>query len=74
VTECENKGNSTLPWIQYKEKCYYATPDIVLERSTWAAAESFCRKNGGFLLSIHTLNELRFVTSKVLKKKAFKIG
>jgi hypothetical protein len=58
-----------LPWIQYKEKCYYATPDVVAERQTWAAAESFCKRNGGFLLSIHTLNELRFVLSSVNKAK-----
>jgi len=24
VTDCENKGNSTLNWVQYIEKCYYS--------------------------------------------------
>ena len=74
VTECEDKGNSTLPWIQYNEKCYYATsPDIASERLTWAESEAFCKSNGGFLVSIHNQNELRFITSKVIFPK-FNLG
>ena len=65
VSECEDKGNSLLPWIQYKEKCYYASPFVTAERKSWAAAGALCKQNGGFLVSIHTLDELRFILSKV---------
>ena len=65
MSECEEKGDSNLPWIQYKEKCYYVTPDVIDQRQSWASAESFCKQNGGFLVSIHTINELNFITSRV---------
>ncbi len=66
MTECEDKGNSTLDWVQYREKCYFSSPDKSTEYLTWSSAESFCKKNGGFLVSIHSLNELRFIATKVL--------
>ena len=65
VTKCEDVGDSKLDWVQYREKCYYASPSNELEYLTWQSAESFCKENGGFLVSIHSLNELRFVLSRV---------
>jgi len=71
VTECENKGDSTLAWIQYKEKCYYASPDVQTQWLSWKSAEAVCKSNGGFLVSIHSLNELRFVSSKVISFRKY---
>ena len=51
--------------MQYREKCYYTSPDRTTEYQTWQGAESICKKNGGFLVSIHSTNEHRFVSSKV---------
>ena len=65
VTKCEDVGDSKLDWVQYREKCYYASPSNGLEYLTWQSAESFCKENGGFLVSIHSLNELRFILSRV---------
>ena len=71
VTDCENKGDSNLDWIQYNQKCYYTSPDTVAQYVSWYAAESFCKQNGGFLVSIHSRNELNFISSKVKKKRSF---
>ena len=65
VTDCEEKGNSNLPWVQYKEKCYYASSDRSSDYLTWQSAEAFCKQNGGFLVSIHSRNELNFISSRV---------
>ena len=73
ATECEEKGDSNLPWVQYKEKCYYASSDKPSEYLSWQSAESFCKQNGGFLVSIHSVNELRFVLSKVFYFVLYKI-
>jgi hypothetical protein len=51
TTECENKGNSTVNWVQYREKCYYTSPNIESLYRTWQSAESFCNTNGGYLAS-----------------------
>ena len=66
MTECEEKGNSNLPWVQYQQKCYYASSDTSSQYLTWQSADAFCKQNGGFLVSIHSRNELNFITSKVL--------
>ena len=71
VSPCEEKSNSTLNWIQYNEKCYYASPDISLQWQSWQSAEAFCKQNGGFLVSIHSLSELRFITTKVSENILF---
>ena len=68
VTECEVKGDeSDLNWVQYKNKCYYASPNIPSQWQSWHSADTFCKDFGGFLVSIHSLNENRFLTSKVIK-------
>jgi hypothetical protein len=65
VTECENKGDSELNWVQYRNKCYYSSPYIESQYLSWQDADSFCKQEGGFLVSIHSLNELQFINSKV---------
>ena len=66
VTECEDKGGSSLDWVQYKEKCYYTSQDSpIANYVSWQEAETFCKRNGGFLVSVHSLNELGFLASKV---------
>ena len=67
MTTCEDKGNSTLNWFQYNQKCYFTSANIFSQYLTWRNAEKFCNNNGGFLVSIHSINEQRFVTSKVNK-------
>ncbi len=73
VTECKDKGNSILPWVQYGEKCYYASSDSASQYLTWQSAEAYCKQNGGFLVSIHSRNELNFLTSKVIIRVLNKI-
>jgi hypothetical protein len=59
--DCEEKGDSKLDWFQYNKKCYYPNPTL----SSWQSSEAFCKQNGGFLVSIHSRNELFFLTSRV---------
>ena len=62
MTTCEDKGNSNLDWLQYDQKCYYfSTSD-----ATWQSAESFCKQNGGFLVSLHNRNENNLIASRVV--------
>jgi hypothetical protein len=65
VAECENKGTSSLDWVQYGEKCYYFSNNEL----TWQSAESFCKQNGGFLVSVHSNNEHGLMSSRVIKLK-----
>jgi hypothetical protein len=65
VTECENKEDSDLNWVQYQDKCYYSSTNIESEFRSWQDAERFCNQNGGFLVSIHNQNENRFLSAKV---------
>jgi hypothetical protein len=65
VTTCEETGDSKLPWVQYRQKCYYGSSAKENDYLSWQSAESFCKENGGFLVSIHSLNELRFILSRV---------
>jgi hypothetical protein len=62
VTDCEEKGNSNLDWLQYDQKCYYFSSNEL----TWQSAESFCKQNGGFLVSIHNRNENNLISSRVI--------
>ena len=61
ASQCDDKGNSTLNWFQYGQKCYY----INTAGFTWQSAERFCNQNGGFLISIHSVNELKFFSTIV---------
>ena len=65
VTECENKGDSELNWIQYRNKCYYSSPYIESQFLSWQDADSFCRQEGGYLVSVHSVTEVQFINSKV---------
>ena len=65
VSKCEDVGDSKLNWVQYRDKCYYASPSDELDYVSWQKAESFCKENGGFLVSIHDVDELTFILSRV---------
>ena len=71
MTTCEQKGNSKLDWLQYDQKCYYFSST----ESTWQSAESLCKQEGGFLVSIqwietmnsiHSRNENNLIASRVI--------
>lgn len=55
-------------WFQYNQKCYFTSANIFSQYLTWRNAEKFCNANGGFLVSIHSISEQRFITSKVNKR------
>ena len=65
VTQCENSGDSKINWVQYRDKCYYASPAASLEWLSWSSAEAFCKQEGGFLVSMHSVNDMRFILSRV---------
>jgi len=63
VVECQN--NTNYNWTLYKNKCYYVSKGVEDEKLSWLKSRDFCRNIGGDLLSIHTVDELAYVTSIV---------
>ena len=60
VTDCEDKGNSNLDWVQFEQKCYYSSPDVESQWLTWQSAEAVCKRNGGFLGWLRVNFDLHF--------------
>ncbi|XP_077862270.1 macrophage mannose receptor 1-like [Saccoglossus kowalevskii] len=55
--------HSSLDWYLYDESCYYFSDpsDSINGRQGWSDARSYCYFNGGDLVSIHSVDEQRFI-------------
>ena len=59
-------SNSSLKWVQYRDKCYHASSSNENEYLSWRAADLFCKENGGHLVTMHSRNDIRFILSQVI--------
>ncbi|XP_060951514.1 lactose-binding lectin l-2-like [Limanda limanda] len=54
-------GNCPLFWSSFNNRCY----KYVATRRSWADAELYCVSQGANLVSIHSLDEHRFITALI---------
>lgn len=63
ASECSNISSSTtLSWRLYQSNCYSASSAGTYD---YEAGKEFCRRNGGYLTSVHSLDEMRFILNLV---------
>ncbi|KAM9838267.1 lactose-binding lectin l-2-like [Aulostomus maculatus] len=55
------RGNCPLFWYSFRDRCY----KYIATQMTWADAELHCLSEGANLVSIHSVDEDKFVTSLI---------
>ncbi|XP_066536475.1 macrophage mannose receptor 1-like [Hoplias malabaricus] len=61
VPPAVHTGSCTTPWIPYSGHCYH----LYRTRKTWLEAKDTCRREGGDLLSVFSVEEQSFVISQL---------